>query len=123
MANVARQTSPSKGIEPQNHVSATQQPPQNLYENVPLLLLSCSNSYPTDIQESKNDKLTTLNGETTIPLLTITTPLIRERLVRDQQTSELYLPLTSTIVPERQQKILYVPLDFKKNLKMVALVD
>ena len=78
MTNVASQTSPSKWIEPHNHVGATEQLRENYWENIPVQLLSCSNTWPTDIQESKNDKLTALNGDTSIPLLMITTPLIEE---------------------------------------------
>ena len=37
--------------------------------------------------------------------------------------NELYLPLTSTVVLKRKQEILYVPLDFEKNLTVDALVD
>ena len=65
----------------------------------------------------------TPNGDTTTPLLTTATPLIEERLVRDEQTNEVYLPLTSTVVLKRKQEMLYVPLDFENNLTVDALVD
>ena len=58
-----------------------------------------------------------------IPLLTITTPHIEERLVTDEQINELYLRLTSTKVRKRKQEMLYVPLDFDKNLTIDALVE
>ena len=44
-------------------------------------------------------------------------------MVRDEKTKEVYLPLTSRIVLERKQEMLYVPLDFEKNLTVDALVD
>ena len=44
-------------------------------------------------------------------------------MVRDEQTNEVYLPLTSTVVLKRKQEGLYVPLDFQNNLKLEALVD
>ena len=50
-------------------------------------------------------------------------PLIEERLVPDEQTIELYLPSTSTVVLKRKQEMLYVPLDFENNLTVDALVD
>ena len=59
---------------------------------------------------------------TTAPLNT-TTPLIEEALVRDEQTNELYLPITSTVVLKRKQEMLYVPLDFQNNHTVDALVD
>ena len=67
--------------------------------------------------------MTTPNGLTTTPVLTTATPLIEEGLVRDEQTNEVYLPLTSTVVLKRKQEILYLPLDFENNLKVDALVD
>ena len=67
--------------------------------------------------------MTTLNGNTTTPILTTATPLIEEGLVRDEQTNELYLPLTSTVVLKRKQELLYVPLDFENYHTVDALVD
>ena len=48
---------------------------------------------------------------------------IEERLVRDDSTNELYMPLSSTIVLKRKKEMLYVPLDFKNGLTIDALVD
>ena len=67
--------------------------------------------------------MTTPNGDTTTPLLTTATPLIEEGLVRAEQTNEVYLPLTSTVVLKRKQEMLYVPQDFENNLTIDALVD
>ena len=44
-------------------------------------------------------------------------------MVGDEQTNEVYLPLTSTVVLARKQKMLYVHLVFDKNLSEDALVD
>ena len=60
--------------------------------------------------------MTTFNGDTTTPPLTTATPLIEEGLLRDEQTNEMY-------VLKRMQEMLYVPLDFEKNLTVDALVD
>ena len=62
-------------------------------------------------------------GDTTTPPLTTATPLFEEGLVRDEQTNEIYLPLTSTVVLKRKQEMLYVRLDFENNLTVDALVD
>ena len=43
--------------------------------------------------------------------------------MRDEQTSEVYLPLTSTVVLKRKQEMLYMPLEFKNDLTVDALVD
>ena len=43
--------------------------------------------------------------------------------MRDEQTNEFYLPVTSTVVLKRKQEMLYVPLDFENNLTVDALVD
>ena len=67
--------------------------------------------------------MTTPNGLTLIPLLTTATSLIEEGLVRDEQTNEVYLPLTSTVVLKRKQEMICVPLDFENNLTVDALVD
>ena len=67
--------------------------------------------------------MTTFNGDTTTPPLATATPLIEEGLVRDEQTNEVYLPLTSTVVLKRKQEMFYVPLDFGNNLTVDALVD
>ena len=43
--------------------------------------------------------------------------------MKDEQTNEVYLLLTSTVVLKRKQETLYVPLDFENNLTVDALVD
>ena len=67
--------------------------------------------------------MTILSGNTTTSPLATATPLIEEGLVRVEQTDEVYLPLTSTVVLKRKPEMLYVPLDFKNNLTVDALVD
>ena len=121
--NVASQTSPPKGTQPQNHVVATELPSGNQTGNELVLFLDCSTNSSTDIQNTEQHVVTTLNGETTTPPLTTATPLIEEGLVRDEQTNEVYLSLTSTVVLKRKQEMLYVPLDFENNLTVDALVD
>ena len=95
---IARQTSPHKGTQPQNYVVTTEHPPENQTCNEQVPFLNCSKKCPTDIQNSEHYVTTTLTGGTTIPPLTITIPPIDEGLVRYEQTNEVYLPLTSTVV-------------------------
>ena len=63
------------------------------------------------------------NGDDNFPPPQITTSQIQEQLVRDENTNEIYMPLTSTIVLKRKKEMLYVPLDFENNLTIDALVD
>ena len=122
-ANLASQTSPPKGNQPQNHVDTAEQSSGSQTGNEPVLFLDCSKNYSTDTQSTEQHVVTTPNGDTTTPHLTTATPLIAEGLVRDEQTNEIYLPLTSTVVLKRKQEMLYVPLDFENNLTVDALVD
>ena len=55
------------------------------------------------------------NGDDSISPPKITTSQIEEQLVRDDITNELYMPLSSTIVLERKNEMLYVPLDFENG--------
>ena len=121
--NVGSQTSPPKGTQPQNHVDTTEQPSGNQTGNEPVSFLDCSKNYSTNTQNTEQHVVTTPNKDTTTPTLTTATPLIEERLVWDEQTNEVYLPLTSTVVLKRKQEMLHVPLDFEKNLTVDALVD
>ena len=91
--------------------------------NEQVLFPSCSKDSSTDSQNAEQHITTTPDKERTTPPLTTATPLIEERLVRDEQTNELYLPLTSTVVLKREQEMLYVPLDFENNHTVDALVD
>ena len=43
--------------------------------------------------------------------------------MRDEQTIEVYLLLTSTVVLKRKQEMLHVPLDFDKNPTVDTLLD
>ena len=121
--NVASQTSPPKGTQPQNHVDTTEHSSGNHTGNEPVLFLDCSKNYSTNTQNTEQHVVTTPNGDTTTPPLTTATPLIEEELVRDEQTNEVYLPLTSTVVLKRKQEVLYVPLDSENNLTVDVLVD
>ena len=104
-------------------MDATEQSSGNKTGNEPVSFPSCSKDSPTNIQNTEQHTTTTPNNEmTTLPLNTAT-PLIEEGLIRDDQTNELYLPLTSTVVLKRKQEMLYVSLDFENNHTVEALVD
>ena len=102
---------------------ATEQPPGNQTGNEPVSFLNYSKNSSTNIQNTEQPALIALNGDTTTSPLTTATPLVEEGLVRDEQTNEVYLPLTSTVILKRKQEMLYVPLDFEENLTVDALVN
>ena len=120
---VPSKTSPTKRTQPQNHVAATEQPSGNQKGNEPVTFLDCSTISSTNLQTTEQRAVTTVIKDTSTPPLTTATPLIEERLLRDERTNEVYLPLTSTVVLKRKQEMLYVPLDFENNLTVDALVD
>ena len=63
------------------------------------------------------------NGDDNISPPEITTSQIQEQPVRDDNTTEFYMPLYSTIVLKRKKELLYVPLDFEIGLTIDAPVD
>ena len=104
-------------------MDATEHPPRNQTASKQVPFLDCSKNSSTKTQNTEQHVLTTLSGDTTTSPLTTATPLIEEGLVRDEQTNEIYLPLTSTVVLKRKQEMLYVPLDFENNPTEDALVE
>ena len=120
--NVASQISPPKVNQSQNYVDTTEHSPGNQTGNEVVPIPDCFKN-STNTQNAVQHVVTTLTGDTTTSPLTTATPLIEEGLVRDEQTNEVYLPLTSTVVLKRKQEMLYVPLDFENNLAVDALVD
>ena len=104
LTEVASQTSPPKGSLPQSSITATEKFQEVQTGNGLVPLLNPSNSCSNSIQESGKHKLTTLNGDNGIPPLTISTPHIDERLVRVEQTNQMNLLLTSTVVLKRKKK-------------------
>ena len=83
-------------------MDATEHPPRNQTANEPVPFNDCSKNSSTNTQNTEQHVANTPNGHTTTPLITTATPLIEEGLVRDEQTNEVYLPLTSTGTEELQ---------------------
>ena len=104
-------------------MDTTEHPPGNQTWNELVPFLDCSKNSSTNTQKTEQHVVTTPNGDITTPPLTTATPLIEEGLVRHEQTNEIKLPLTSSVVLKRKQKMLYVPLDFENNITVDALVD
>ena len=103
-------------------MDTTEHPPEN-QTGIELVPFHDCSKNSTNTQDAEQHVVAAPSGDKTTSLLTTTTPLIEERLVRDEQTNEIYLPLTSTVILKRKQEMLYVPLDFENNLTVDALVD
>ena len=122
-SDVESQTSPIKEISPQVSVSSTEPLLGNQTRSPLVLSLNDSKKPSSEIQRYETDMTTCDNGDSNISPPPITISQIEERLVRDDSTNELYMPLSSTIVLKRKKEMLYVPLDFKNGQTIDALVD
>ena len=122
LIDVASQTLPPKGFQLESSGTAAEQFREKS-GNEQVLFLDDSNICPTDIQDSREQMMTTPDGYSNISPLISSTPHIEEKLMRDEQTNEMYLPLTSTVVLKRKQEMLYVPLNFVNNVTIEVLVD
>ena len=121
--DVEAQTSPIKETSSQVSGSDTESLLENQTRSTPVQNPNDSKTPQNEIQRDETYLRTYGNGDGNISLPKITTSQIEERLVRDDFTNELYMPLTSTIVLKRKKEMLYVPLDFKIGLTKDALVD
>ena len=74
--DVAGQTTPHKGNQPQKYVDATEQSSEDQTGNEPVTSLSCSKDSSTDNQNTEQHITTTPDKEMTTPPLTTATPLI-----------------------------------------------
>ena len=121
--DVKSQTSPMKETSSQVSVSSTEPLPGNQTEGAPVQSLKDTEKPKSGIQRIETDMTTYDNGDDNISPPVITNSQIEERLMRDDITNELYMPLSSTIVLKRKKEMLYVPLDFGNGLTIDALVD
>ena len=121
--DVEAQMSPIKETSPQKSGSDTESSLENQTRRIPVQCLDDSNKQQNEIQQNQAGLTASVNGDDNIPPPEITTSHIREQLVRDENTYELYMPLSSTIVLKRKKEMLYVPLDFENGLTIDAFVD
>ena len=121
--DVEAQKSPIKETSSQKSGSHTESLPENQTRSIPV---QCPNESKKQQKVNQRDEaglITYDNGHDNISPPEITTSQIQEQLVRDENTNELYMPLSSTIVLKRKKEMLYVPLDFETGLTKDALVD
>ena len=120
--DVEAQTSPIKEVASQVSGSDKETPLENHTKSIPVQCPNDSNKQQNEIQRNEIGLTTHDNGDDNISPPEITTSQIREQLVRDDITNELYMPLSSTIVLKRKKEMLYVPLDLENGLTIDALL-
>ena len=118
--DVEPQESPIKETSPEVSGSDTESLLENQTRGIPVQCLSDSEKQQHNIQRNETDMTIFDSGDDKLSPPKLTTSQIEERLVRDDFTSELYMPLSSTVVLKRN---FYVPLDFGNGLTIDALVD
>ena len=120
--DVESQTSPIKETSPQVSVSSPEPLLGNQTRSTLVPSLNDSKKPGSEIQTDEIDMTTCDSGDDNISPPPITISQLEERLVRDDSTNELYMPLSSTNVLKRKKEMLYVPLDFENGLTIDALV-
>ena len=120
--DVEAQTSPIKETSSQVSGSDTDSLLENQTRSIPVQCPNDSKKHQNEIQQDETD-LTYGNGNDNISPPESTALQTEERLVRDDITNELYMPLCSTIVLKGKKEMLYVSLDFENGLTIDALVD
>ena len=122
-SDVESQTSPFKETSPQVSVSSPE-PLLGSQTRIALVpSLNDSKKPGSGNQTDEIDMTTCDSTDNNIYPPPITISQLEERLVRDDSTNELYMPLSSRIVLKQKKEMLYVPLDFKNGLTIDALVD
>ena len=114
---------PIKQNLPQVSVSSTEPLLGNQTRSALVPSLNDSTKPSSEIQRNEINMTTCDSGDDNISPPAITDSQIEEKLLRDDMTNELYMPLSSTIVLKRKKEMLYVPLDFKNGLTIDVLVD
>ena len=121
--DVEAQTSPIKETSPKVSGSDTELLLENHTRSIPVQCPNDSKKQQNEIHRNETDMTTYDNGDDKLSPSEVTNSQIEERLVRDDITNELYMPLSSTIFLKRKKEMLYVPLDFKNGSTIDALVD
>ena len=113
--DVQSQTSPRKQTSSQASGSHTESLLKDQTRSIPVQCPNDSKKQQNEIQRNEADLTTYGKGDDNISPFEITTSQTEERLVKDDITNELYMPLSSTIVLKRKKEMLYVPLDFENG--------
>ena len=122
-SDVESQTSPIKETSPQVSVSSPEPLLGSQSRSALVPSPNDSKKFGSGNQTDEIDMTTCDSTDNNIYPPPITISLLEERLVRDDSTNELYMPLSSTIVLKRKKEMLYVSLDFENGLTIDAFVD
>ena len=106
--NVESQTSPIKETPSQVSGSDTESLLQNQTRSALVQCPNDSNKRQDEIQRNETDMTAKHSGDDIMSPPEIIASQIEERLVGDDATNELYMPLSSTIVLKRKKQMLYV---------------
>ena len=87
---------------------------ENQTRSTPVQCPNASKKDRNEIQPNETDMTTNDSGDDNIPPPKITTLQIEERLVKDDITIELYMPLSSTIVLKRKKRNVVRPSGFRE---------
>ena len=101
--DVGAQTSPIKETSSQVSGSDTELLLENQTRSTPVQCLSDSEKQQHEVQRNETDMTAHDSGDDKIPLPKITTSQFEERIVRDDITNELYMPLTYTTVLKKER--------------------
>ena len=112
--DVEAQTSSIKETSSQTSGSDTESLLENQTRSTQIQCPNDSKKQQNEFQRNETDMTTYDNVDDNISPPETTTSQIEERLVRDDITGELYMPLSSTIILKRK-KMLYTPLEFKNG--------
>ena len=107
-SDVESQTSPIKETSSQVSVSRAEPLLGNQTRSALVPSLNDSKKPGSEIQRNDIDMMTWDSGDNNISPPAITISQIEKRLVRDDSTNELYMPLSSRIVLKRKKEMLYV---------------
>ena len=121
--DVESQTSPIRETSPQVSGSDKELLLENESRRMPVQCLNDSKKQQPENQRNETDMATCDSGNDNISPPKRTTSPNEERLVWEDITNELYMPLSSTIVLKWKKEMLYVLLDFENGLTIDALVE
>ena len=121
--DVESQTSPIWKTSPQVSGSETDLLLGNQTSGTAVQCPNDSKKQQTETQRNETDMTANESGDDNISPPKIITSQVDERLVRDDITNELYMPVSSTILLKRKKEMLYVHLEFENGLTIAALVD
>ena len=119
---IESQNSPKRQTSPKVSGSTAEPFLENQTGSTPVQCLGDSKKRQLENQWIETDITVIHSGDDNFSPPKKTTSKIKKRLVKDEITNELYMPLISTIGLKWKKKMLHVPLDFENGFQKDALV-